>query len=327
MGTARRAAVRGGIERRRLVFLFGAGASYGAGDIIPEPPPLGKDLYQTLAAEFPGSWGGLPKALRREFMSDFERGMAILYAHYSMAVSRLMRELAAYLVQFRPHSGRSLYCELLRKLQSLSLLDSTVLSSLNYDCALDFSMARQALVPDYFGVRAGGDATPLWKLHGSCNMFCSNLQVGLGVQFSAGIDFEGGIEATLDPGDVIRRCLTQALPPAMCLYMEGKPLHVSPSVIKQVQAMWAGAVSRADAVFCIGVAPHPPDRHVWGPLAATIGTLHYIGEARAFRTWAQDYRTGPTEYIAPYFHTGFDALVERVANNAGRDQRSPTAER
>jgi hypothetical protein len=45
------------------VVLFGAGASYGAGGIVPDSPPLGWDLYDRLCRCYPDSWGALPPTL------------------------------------------------------------------------------------------------------------------------------------------------------------------------------------------------------------------------------------------------------------------------
>ncbi len=30
------------------VFIFGAGASHGAGEVSPQPPPLGRNLFEAL---------------------------------------------------------------------------------------------------------------------------------------------------------------------------------------------------------------------------------------------------------------------------------------
>ena len=36
---------------RDIVILFGAGASYGSGHVLPQAPPLGAELYDALAAQ------------------------------------------------------------------------------------------------------------------------------------------------------------------------------------------------------------------------------------------------------------------------------------
>ena len=126
---------------RDVVFLFGAGASYGAGDIVPEPPPLGTQLYGALSHVYPKSWGAVPKEAKQKFEErNFEDGMEIIYEKYSTAIPQLMREMAVYLIQFRPSSGRSLYSRLARTVQKNSLLPQVLFSTINYDCVLEFSL-------------------------------------------------------------------------------------------------------------------------------------------------------------------------------------------
>lgn len=47
-----------------IIVLFGAGASYGAGSVLPSIPPLGSSLYQELSSMFPATWGSLPSSLK-----------------------------------------------------------------------------------------------------------------------------------------------------------------------------------------------------------------------------------------------------------------------
>jgi len=49
------------------VVLFGAGASYGAEHVLPDVPPLGKNLYGELCRRFPDNWNAVPKAVREAF--------------------------------------------------------------------------------------------------------------------------------------------------------------------------------------------------------------------------------------------------------------------
>ena len=128
---------------RDIVFLFGAGASYGAGDILPESPPLGLQLFGELARIYPGSWGALPGDVHDALSANFEIGMAMVYERLSPAIPQLMREMAVYFVQFRPATGRTLYCRLIDFLESVPLLDRVLFSTLNYDCVLEFSLLQR----------------------------------------------------------------------------------------------------------------------------------------------------------------------------------------
>ena len=60
-----------------IVFLFGAGASHGAVGVLPKPPPLGKDLYDALAMQYPDEWGAKShlNIWADKFRQDFEQTM------------------------------------------------------------------------------------------------------------------------------------------------------------------------------------------------------------------------------------------------------------
>jgi len=220
---------------RDIIFLFGAGASFGAGGILPERPPLGLQLYPILERIYPSTWGALPSDVREIFREDFEAGMQIVYERWGMAIPALMRDLAVYFIQFRPINKSTLYCKLISSLNEQGILSRSLMSTLNYECVLEFSLVGQGHQITYFD---NGDehTIPVWKLHGSCNMFSHNLQASPNVYYGTGVSFEGGLKANLDSNDVIRHCLVETgLSPAMCLYMRGKPLQVSPSVVATLQ--------------------------------------------------------------------------------------------
>ena|GEM_PF-1095690 len=301
---------------KSIVFLFGAGASYGAGDIVPESPPLGSQLYKALAAIYPNSWGIFPGEIKQKFEENFELGMAVIYEQYSMSIAELMQELAVYLIQFRPYSGASLYCRLVRTLQTNNLIEHVLFSTLNYDCILEFSLLNQGIPISYFPGGQNDKGVPVWKLHGSCNMFSSDIQAAPGILYARGVIFEGRLQAYIDRGTVIENCLNTALAPAMCLYMKGKPLQISPSVIKYLQEAWRDAVAKSDVVCCIGVNPLPEDDHIWNPLAETTANLYCIGNERAFTNWIKNNRKGASEFIASRFNTGFHELERRLVKYA-----------
>lgn len=305
-----------GTAVRETVFLFGAGASHGARDIIPEQPPLGPQLYGVLAHIYPNSWGRLPDNAQERFeRGNFEDGMEVIYEKYSHIIPELMRQLSVYIIQFRPNSGRSLYCRLIRYLRKNDLLQTVLFSTLNYDCILEFSMLRQGVGISYFD-EGDTDRVPVWKLHGSCNMFSRNVRATSGVHYTKDVVFEGRLEAWLDIGTVVEKCLVnQGLAPAMCLYMRDKPLQISPSVIEQLQRSWRESILKAKNVFCIGVNPLSEDQHVWGPLGEMAGHLCFIGNEQAFRKWVGGHRTGPSEFLGRYFHESFSELERRLGEN------------
>ena len=56
------------------VVLFGAGASFGCGDVSPRVPSLGNELFSALRRLYK-SWRGIPDKLGARFEESFELGM------------------------------------------------------------------------------------------------------------------------------------------------------------------------------------------------------------------------------------------------------------
>jgi hypothetical protein len=133
-----------------IVFLFGAGASFGAGGTLPEQPPLGYQLYPILERIYPSTWGNIPKEIREIFKKDFEAGMQLIHDRYGHAIPALMREMAIYFIQFRPYNRSTLYCRLLSDLRKLGLLSRALFSTLNYECILEFSLLEAGNKISYF---------------------------------------------------------------------------------------------------------------------------------------------------------------------------------
>lgn len=298
--------------RTRIVFLFGAGASFGAGGILPEPPPLGAQLLPALASLFRSSWGQLPSDIAAAMADDFESGMAQIYERFSPAIPSLMREMALYFSEFRPYQGTSLYCKLVRDVAEC--LDVVAFSTLNYECVLEYSLASAGRPIDYFGQHQLG-TSPVWKLHGSCNMFAEQIQAQ-GIEYGSGIIFEAGVRASLDRNEIVRQCVGgNALAPVMSLYMAGKPLAISPSAISSIQKLWADAVRAATAVICVGVRPHEPDSHIWTPLAETAASLFFVGDEAGFERWTtKSGRAGTT--LGHRFSDAYGSIVQTVKAHA-----------
>ena len=235
--------------------------------------------------------------------------MAVLARDYSSAVPQLMRDMAIYFIQFRPVERRSLYNCLIHDVQAAGLIHRVGFSTLNYECVLEFAMLEEGLAIDYFG-DAGPGSTRVWKLHGSSNMFSHGLEAGSGISYSAGVVFQGGIQAWLDPNKVISHCLAgTGLAPVMSLFMEGKPTSVSPSALQSVQKEWATAILAAKAIICVGVRPHPPDSHVWEPIANSVATLLFVGDETLFHNVLKSRRRSETVYLGSRFNVSYPELM------------------
>lgn len=280
----------------RLV-LFGAGASFGSGDVQPRTPPLGADLFTALQKLYP-TWRSIPENAAVAFSEDFEGGMHRVIEHYGFAIGPLMQEMAIFFSIFGiPQDGDNRYVNLLHSLAGQS---DIVWSTLNYDCLLESAASRLDRAIAYFNDPMRDDSTvPIWKLHGSCNFRVGNIKATRGVKFSGtGVVFEGGIEP-IQPSEVKNHYGgNTALYPAMALYAAGKPISMSPRVIQDAQGRWADHVNGSDKVLTIGVNPNPADIHVWDPIAMSPALVGFVGSEDSFNEWLAEYRPKlPSQYL------------------------------
>ena len=143
-------------------------------------------------------------------------------------------------------------------------------------------------------------------------MFSHGIEASQQVVYTTGVTWEGNVQAFLDPNKVIQHCLVETgLAPVMSLYMEGKPLNVSPSVIGQLQHTWADYVGDANALFLIGVKPNIHDTHIWEPLANSKASLYFIGDEKALENWKETSRTFFTEFLGSKFNLAYPAMIRR----------------
>jgi hypothetical protein len=170
------------MRQQNIAFLFGAGASKGAGAIDPFPPPLGGCLYDELVEAFHDTWGALEEDERDTFGGDgpgFEAGMQLLWEKFDARASPAIVDMAIYFSRFRPPLDQSdCYSRLMISLNALGLVENVCAATLNYECLLEVAAARAGLAINY-----GGEGRPgvlgLLKPHGSCNFL-----IGGGMKFN-----------------------------------------------------------------------------------------------------------------------------------------------
>jgi hypothetical protein len=295
-----------------IIVLFGAGASYGAGGVLPSVPPLGSSLYQELSSMFPATWGSLPSSLKVQFYTNFEDGMSTLWNSGSHAIPILMQKMAIFFARYRLSSQRlDAYSKLLDSLTYSG--KSMLFSSLNYDCLFEIAVLMAGRTVTYFNDAPTSDSDIIiWKLHGSCNFLPQggNVTLTRGVSYGSGASFNTGIQS-VNPNEVETYCTgNTALYPAMAVYARGKPVQIAPSVIQQIQQYWTDAIKSASTVICIGVHPHLQDKHIWEPLSATNAKLLFIGNEKAFLDWQSRYRiNGNSIFIGNRFDSCIKAIV------------------
>ncbi|MHA1951618.1 MAG: hypothetical protein ACXAEN_20215 [Candidatus Thorarchaeota archaeon] len=300
-----------------ILFLFGAGASYGAGHILPRPPPLGSRLYDELRITFPSTWGRLPLNFDTMFRLNFEEGMGYLWNRGLQLTPTLLQELAVFFASFRlDRSKEDAYSKLITRLQTLELLNDIVFSTLNYECLLEFALNQCGRVVNYFEVLPEQViSNAVLKLHGSCNFLPDRIGASRGVMIGPGIGIEGGIKIARNLAEVqYFRFSNSSLHPSMAVYMKGKPVQTSPSIINHIQKVWQKKVEAAADVVIIGANPWPEDQHVWGPLADTSAKLVFIGNESSFNKWLEEYRiAGESEYIGNRFNLHFSKALDALS--------------
>lgn len=303
------------MRKRRIILLIGAGASYGAGSILPERPPLGVQLFDELVRLFPNSWAQIPDDLQMIFKSNFENGMKIIWENYSTNVANLMLDMSEYFIQFRPVNNSSLYCKLASFLRFQENLESITFVSLNYDIILELSLVNNGFNINYFPTNKPNEKEiSVLKIHGSSNFIATDVAGSKDISYGSGATFNGGIKASLDINEILENNLVKSgIAPVMSLYMEGKPINVSPNALKEIQKIYNFKASQSDIAFVIGVKPLKHDDHIWKPLINSICKIYYVGSISDFSFFKENNRDA--NHIGEYFNTSFTNIKKIINAN------------
>lgn len=300
---------------KSIKILFGAGASYGAGSILPERPPLGNQLFNELQRIYPNTWGTIDGDLQALFIANFEVGMKEIWDKYSHSVSPLMQNMSEYFIQFRPINNTSLYCKLVDTLKSRGILELISFSSLNYDILLELALLNNGYTINYFYPESEGlNEVEVLKIHGSSNFIGTGIEGGKGISYGSGAIFNGGIKASLDSNEIIENFLVKSgIAPVMSLYMEGKPVNVSPQIIKDLQRTYQNRCIEAKAIIVIGVKPIAGDNHIWDCIRKCNATVHYVGSSSDFVFFKELGITA--NHLGEYFNTSFNEITNIIYEN------------
>ena len=296
------------------VVLLGAGASHGSDDVTSDTPPLGngEDGLFARLEEQGGVAFSLPDKLKRLFRDDFEKGMSayLKYAHGD--TTQFQRELAAYLLRFKPRPTNA-YKHLLLTLG----VNHIVYVTLNYDLLFEESAAAVRLSIRYDLCRKESFAR-LLKIHGSCNFWPKlneNQYVGCSFQ-GCETDVEAPVlRLTREASE--RRCADgNSIAPVMAIYCEGKTVKVCPAEIKRLQCLWLSTVADATHVFISGVRVHVTDTHVWQPLAETKAQVTYFGflsDKPEFDAWKATSKKQNAYFMEANFKECVDIIKSRLS--------------
>ena len=306
-----RCRLRGIARSLSLHFVFGAGASYGAGGCLPSPPPLGPGLYPALQSSFAATWGSLPEKYASLYAAYYEDGMAAVWQEHSEWVPALMRDMAVFFARYRLDGhGNDCYSRLIKGLAANGRLDEADFATTNYECLFDEALTVAGRNVCY-GPQPRVGWTTLWKLHGSCTFTVQGIKLQPGAAvYTSGATFHGNGIELIARTDVERYCATSGLYPCMSLYAPGKPNQMARAMIESMQLEWASRVAAEGIVVIIGLAPHPPDSHIWSRLASTPATLYYVGAEEPFAQWARANREGrKARWLAPTFEASLPDLL------------------
>lgn len=269
----------------KLAFLFGAGASYGAGRVQPETPPLGRELYDRLRVAFPETWGSviLPSEDEAFRWDDppFEQGMEMLWEANDERVQLLVTDLALYFCRFSLSSTANAYSRLLSSLSGKSC--AAAFATLNYDCLLESALELAGSSPNYLLQGGPRGNVVVMKPHGSCNFVMSglgsNIQIINSTMAGMGRAYYEGPLMAIPPRDVAALYAQgPSMPPAVSLYSPGKRSLVAPGEIDRIREHWRETAKQADVVIVVGARPNLEDAHVWTPvLESTADVWHIAG--------------------------------------------------
>jgi hypothetical protein len=265
----------------RIAILFGAGASFGSGNVSPYPPPLGSDRYADLAENFPQSWGSLPSEIVEVFKKNqFEEAMVVICTTHSALIQRLLIDMTIYFSRFRAGATRSdCYSQLLDVLTTTRLCRSTGIATLNYECVFDEIMARAGRPLTYVAPEPTACQSVLWKLHGACNLLPSS---AIDIRHSTIVSlsnrfYEGPVEVCCLDQIGQKYARGYSMPAAMSLFAKGKHTPVASSFVGTARDQWAQWVKRSEVSIIIGAHPNHGDEHVWNPIIEGRSKVWYVG--------------------------------------------------
>ena len=293
----------------RYAFLTGAGASHGAGNLVPKRPPLGDDLFKELAGRFPHSWGSLPSKYANLLCTEFESGMQQIWERRLDCVQELMVDMACYFSEFYPSSDKSdCYSQLVTAIAEGKWLDRVAFATLNYECVLDVAANRAGLKIAYSAATPPEGNLLIWKLHGACNLLPS-AQVYT-MRFNAKSIFDGPVQPVNLPM-VRKRYQVEglAVPPVMCGYMPGKPTQVAPRFLTQIRKQWAEWMKEVDVVAIIGVRPNLSEDYVWKPILYCQAEVWYVGGKDGDYHQLHDLVGDRLRYLSLRFNQAIDQII------------------
>jgi len=285
-----------------ILFLFGAGASYGSD--VQRTPPLGAALFNALRSFNPDGWGSIQGGLADTFRRDFEEGMKTVPG---TALAPLQRAMAAYFFDFVPQSA-NLYFEIAKR---ISPNWAGAFCTLNYERLLELSLIGAGIQPFIGSAPSDKRSIELCLPHGCCHLFCDSVQ-----GMSGHVMFQGFQVQTNGPVNVVSdaqkhrsRVLQDAFPPVMSFFEPSKRTTSGNSFVEGQRARWQALAVSANTLIVVGVRVRQHDGHIWGPIAASGARVVYCAGVDAgteYEAWARTARSGRRDRVLRgYFREEF----------------------
>jgi hypothetical protein len=305
-----------------IVILFGARASYGAGHVCPEAPPLGEKLYNALATQFPNEWGPGSQLGRwaDNFHHDFEWTMSdeVLPRLPWLSLLEWHRPVATFFAKYRlDGSGEDLYSRLLAELKTKGILGRLTLGSLNYECLLEQAVVQLGLATDYMlDDTHPAESIPLAKIHGSSNFVAEDRFSWRHYLTNAGSTTEWPFTVLPVHGleDALQRKFSTDEPaffPVLGMYSPQKPSIVAQIKLSKLRNILGQRIIGAKALVLIGLRPTDHDPHLWEPVAKSRASkIGYIGSTDHYEILKK--RQGNAVHLAETFEDGFTAILRML---------------
>ena len=297
-----------------IVFLLGAGASFGNPDCLPHPPPLGANLFKelkkesTIAAE-------LNPELCALFEENFENGMSKLWDEDPVKITPLQIDIARYFTKFKAGND-NLYKSLIDIVKKSK--KKVVFSTTNYELLLEQSINDKGYLISYCGLPVKKNNLSLLKIHGSCN-FLPDIQPNQisGIGFIVPKNGGGILEAEVRPSSAEQAksfCdRSDSIAPAIAVYCEGKKVLHCGRFVQEQQRQWEIEISKASQIFVIGLKILEHDDHIWGTIAKSKAWLGYVGlEPEEFQNWFKKVGRKKSYIVADTFENSIPIIERRL---------------
>jgi hypothetical protein len=303
------------MNKPKILLLFGAGASTGSGG-TNKITPLGRNIFSCLCKEFPNTWGNKIKGeLKKKFVENFEAGMDSLYKtpkELHFEVAPLLVELSIFFSKFNIIAQNNLYVKLFRKFELALRNRDIIISTLNYECLVEYALHICQIDVDYCGNYLG---SRLFKLHGSCNFIPQNFTGGgPGLSFDIGSGTINTPIKIVKPENVEAEFANIPIPAAMSLYTHEKRNIISPDIIKKIIKDFEVYTREVQNIIVIGIKPTPEiDTHIWNPLQSTKANVVLVGNEESCKDWISKYKKGRSDYVGSRFKDCFDQICDLMS--------------